>query len=206
METDRYTRMVFWLKILFPLSSLGILSTLFLLSRSVDPETAIPFADKEVQDRLRDQQVTGPFFSGATADGDEISFSADVLVTPQGETGANRAEEVKVAMDLASGGRITMDADEAQLNLSENFAELTGEVTIITSTGYRIESDMLRATLTEIEISSPGPVNATGPGGTLDAGAMDILAQDGENPTQLVFKNGVKLIYDPKQIEERPEE
>ncbi|WP_299877448.1 LPS export ABC transporter periplasmic protein LptC [uncultured Sulfitobacter sp.] len=206
METDRYTRMVFWLKILFPLSSLGILSTLFLLSRSVDPETAIPFADKEVQDRLRDQQVTGPFFSGATADGDEISFSADVLVTPQGETGANRAEEVKVAMDLASGGRITMDADEAQLNLSENFAELTGEVTIITSTGYRIESDMLRATLTEIEISSPGPVHATGPGGTLDAGAMDILAQDGENPTQLVFKNGVKLIYDPKQIEERPEE
>ena len=121
-------------------------------------------------------------------------------------TGANRAEVVKVAMDLASGGRITMDADEARLNLSENFAELTGGVTIVTSTGYRIESDMLRATLTEIEITSPGPVHATGPGGTLDAGAMHILAQDGEKPTQLVFKNGVKLIYDPKQIEERPEE
>lgn len=206
MEADRYTRMVFWLKVLFPLTSLGILSTLFLLSRAVDPETAIPFADKEIQDRLRDQQVTGPFFSGATADGDQIAFSAETLTTPQGQTGANRAEKVNVAMDLASGARITMDADEASLNLSDNLAELTGEVTIITSTGYRIESDMLRATLTEIEITSPGPVHATGPGGTLTAGAMHIAAQDGENPTQLVFKNGVKLIYDPKQNEERPKE
>lgn len=198
--------MVFWLKVLFPLTSLGILSTLFLLSRAVDPETAIPFADKEIQDRLRSQQVTGPFFSGATANGDQISFSAEVLTNPQGQTGANHAEDVKVAMDLTSGARITMDADEARLNLSDNFAELTGDVTIITSTGYRIESEMLRATLTEVEISSPGPVHATGPGGTIDAGEMRIMAQGGEKPTQLVFKNGVKLIYDPKQNEERSKE
>ncbi|WP_432817275.1 LPS export ABC transporter periplasmic protein LptC [Sulfitobacter sp. JB4-11] len=206
MEADRYTRMVFWLKVLFPLTSLGILSTLFLLSRAVDPETAIPFADKEIQERLRGQQVTGPFFSGATADGDEIAFSAEVLTTPQGQTGANRAEQVNVAMDLASGARVTMNAAEAHLNLSENFAELTGDVMIETSTGYRIQSDMLRTTLTEIEISSPGPVHATGPAGTLNAGAMHLFAQQGEKPTQLVFKNGVKLVYDPKQIEERPEE
>lgn len=206
MEADRYTRMVFWLKVLFPLTSLGILSTLFLLSRAIDPETAIPFADKEIQDRLRGQQVTGPFFSGATANGDQIAFSAEVLTTPQGQTGANHAEDVKVAMDLVSGARVTVDADEAQLNLSENYAELTGEVTIITSTGYRIESDMLHATLTEVEIVSPGPVRATGPGGTIDAGQMRIQAQEGSTPTQLVFKNGVKLIYDPKQNEERSKE
>ena len=206
MEADRYTRMVFWLKVLFPLTSLGILSTLFLLSRAVDPETAIPFANKEIQDRLRDQQVTGQFFSGATAGGDQIAFSAETLTTPQGETGANRAEDVKVALDLASGARITVDADEGKLNLSDNFAELTGEVTILTSTGYRIESDMLRATLTEVEITSPGPVRATGPVGTLDAGTMHIFARDGEQPSQLVFKDGVKLVYDPKQNEERPEE
>ena len=206
MEADRYTRMVFWLKVLFPLTSLGILSTLFLLSRSVDPETAIPFADKEIQDRLRGQQVTGPFFSGATANGDQIAFSADVLTTPDGAVGANRAEEVNVALDLANGARVTIEAAEGQLHLSENFAELTGDVLIITSTGYRVTSNQLRATLTEVDVTSPGPVEATGPLGQLNAGAMDLMAKDGDRPTHLVFKNGVKLIYDPKQFEERLEE
>ena len=206
MEADRYSRMVFWLKVAFPLASLGILSTLFLLSRSVDPETAIPFADKEIQDRLRGQQVTGPFFAGATADGDEIVFSAAVLTTPDGQIGANRAEEVDVAIDLASGARITIEAQEGTLDLSENSADLTGNVLIITSTGYRITSDNLRATLTEVQISSPGPVEATGPLGDLSAGAATLSAQDGEKPTHLVFKNGVKLVYDPKLFEERLEE
>ena len=69
MQGDRYTRLISWLKVLFPLAALGLLSTLFLLSRAIDPGQAIPFAEKEVQDRLRDQQITGPFFTGATSEG-----------------------------------------------------------------------------------------------------------------------------------------
>ncbi len=95
MQGDRYTRLISWLKVLFPLAALGLLSTLFLLSRAIDPGQAIPFAEKEVQDRLRDQQITGPFFTGATSEGDELSFYADVLTRPVGQTGMNHAENLR---------------------------------------------------------------------------------------------------------------
>ena len=98
MQTDRYSKMVGWLKVLLPLIALGILSTLFLLSRVVDPEAVVPFADKEIQDRLRDQQVTGPVYSGVTADGDQLSFSAEKLTTPDIGNGTNLAQDVSVVM------------------------------------------------------------------------------------------------------------
>ncbi len=48
MKVDRYSRMVALLKVSLPLIALGILSTLFLVSRAVDPPMTIPFADSEV--------------------------------------------------------------------------------------------------------------------------------------------------------------
>ncbi|MEO0504251.1 MAG: hypothetical protein AAFZ14_13070, partial [Pseudomonadota bacterium] len=69
---DRYSRFVAWLKVLLPLAALALLSTLFLLSRNTDPIAAVPFADDELLDRVRDEQITGPFFSGTTTDGDRV--------------------------------------------------------------------------------------------------------------------------------------
>ena len=94
MQADRYSIMVARLKVALPLMALGLLSTLFLVSRAVDPTVAIPFADQEVQDRLKNQQITGPFFSGVSARGDQIAFVADIVTTKQGQFGANAAEDV----------------------------------------------------------------------------------------------------------------
>ena len=46
---DRYSRMVAIFKVLLPLAALAILSTLFLLSRTIDPTTTIPFADQDFE-------------------------------------------------------------------------------------------------------------------------------------------------------------
>lgn len=202
MQADRYSRLVVWLKVLFPLMALALLSTLFLLSRAVDPEALIPFADKEIQDRLRDQQVTGPVYQSITADGDEISFSAEKLTTPPGEVGANQAEQVEVVMDLASGSSVFLNAETGHFNIAQDIANLQGDVVITTSTGYRIVSDQLITQISSLEVNSPGPVKADGPPGKLDAGTMTLSAGKQGKPAQLVFTNGVKLIYSPKQDEE----
>lgn len=202
VQADRHSRMVSLLKVLFPLLALALLSTLFLLSRVIDPETVIPFADKEIQDRLRDQQVTGPFFSGTTANGDQISFSAEKLTTPQNEVGANRAEAVRVVMNLAGGAVITLQANIAHFEMPKDRAELEGDVVIETSTDYMIQSDRLTTQMTLFDVRSPGPVSARSPMGTLHAGSMTISSPKPGEPAQLIFKNGVKLIYDPKLVEE----
>ena len=42
--TDRYSRLVFRLKVALPLVALAILSTLFFVAESLDPDAAIPYA------------------------------------------------------------------------------------------------------------------------------------------------------------------
>lgn len=202
MQTDRYSRIVGWLKVLLPLLALAILSTLFLLSRVIDPEAVIPFADKEIQDRLRDQQVTGPIYQGVTADGDELAFVADKLITPQGQTGANEAEDVQVTMNLASGSTVVLTAARGRVDIAANRTDLTGDVLITTTTGYRIASEMLRTQMSTLNVESPGPVSGAGPIGTLDAGAMTLDAGQAGKPAQLIFTNGVKLVYEPQPDDE----
>ena len=197
--SDRHTRVIGWLKVVLPLVALGLLSTLFLLSRTVDPEARIPFAKKEIQDRLRDQQVTGPFFTGTTTNGDEITFAAERLTTPRGQTGANEAQDVEVTMVTADGGSLPLAADRARVDMTADSAELEGAVTVETSTGYRIASDLLTARMSALDLASPGPVRGTAPGGTLEAGAMHLTRGADADAPQLFFTNRVKLVYSPDQ-------
>lgn len=202
MQGDRYSRLIGWLKVVLPLMALGILSTLFLLSRVIDPETVIPFADKEIQDRLRDQQVTGPVYYAVTADGDEISFAAEKLTTLPSTTGTNAALDVRVVMDLTSGTSIVLTARDGLLDIAADTADLRGDVLIETSGGYRVESDRLITQMTALDVLSPGPVNALGPIGTLDAGQMTLQSGEGDANAQLLFTKGVKLVYTPQKNQE----
>ena len=171
---DRYSRMVSLLKVAFPLAALALLSTLFLLARVMDTDTAIPFADVEIQERLRDQQITGPFFSGTTETGDQMSFSAEKLITLQGNVGTNRAEDVKATLQTAQGATFQLQADVAELDIAGNSANLSGSVSMATSTGYRVNTDQLTSNISTLNVTAPETVEATGPLGSFTAGNMRI--------------------------------
>ena len=194
---DRYSRMVSLLKVAFPLGALALLSTLFLIARAMDTDTAIPFADVEIQERLRDQQITGPFFSGTTQTGDQMSFSAQKLITPRDNVGINRAEDVEAQLETAKGATFELKADVAELDIAGNAALLTGAVSLDTSTGYHVNTDQLTSQIATLDVTAPQTVEATGPLGRLTAGNMRIFSpNDGEN-TQMLFSGGVKLVYTP---------
>lgn len=196
---DRYSRMVSLLKVAFPLGALALLSTLFLLARAMETDTTIPFADFEIQERLRDQQITGPFFSGTTQGGDQMSFSAQKLITPQESVGTNRAEDVLAKMETAQGATFQLQADMVELDIAGNSAALTGDVSMATSTGYRINTSQLTSLISTLDVTAPQKIQATGPLGVFSAGNMRIFTPiDGEN-AQMVFSGGVKLVYSPNQ-------
>ncbi|WP_187428414.1 hypothetical protein [Roseobacter fucihabitans] len=202
MAGDRYSRMVAWLKVALPLAALGLLSTLFLLSRVIDPTQAIPFADTEVQDRLLNQRVSGPYYSGTTADGDQIAFVADSVVTPNGFAGASDADNVFVKIDLIGGGTVNVTSQAASIDVANDISDLIGNVVLKSSTGYIVTSELITARVSTLDIRSPGPVFADTPVGELVAGAMHLSTPVPSAPAQLVFTNGVKLIYLPKQVKE----
>lgn len=201
MRVDSYSRMIAWLKVILPLAALGLLSTLFLLSRSVNPTSTIPFADNEVEQRMRTQQITGPVFAGTTDEGDQVRVTASVVRPGIGEAGKPEAENLTAQIDLKRGGRITLRATKGELSTQSDMVFFRGDVVIENSEGYTVRTEELRSSLTKIDAETVGPVNATGPLGELEAGKMQLLSETDAQNVQMIFTNRVKLIYDPKQTE-----
>lgn len=197
---DHYSRFVAWLKVLLPLMALMLLSTLFLLSRNIDPIAAIPFAEDEIQERLRNEQITAPFFSGTTDAGDRVAISAQSM--KMGKKRGNEANDMWAQIDLSSGGRVVLSADKGIFDMQEGRSSLQGNVSIATSTGYEITTEALSTNFETLVVETPGPVVATGPIGTLNAGKMRLIRRNHEENAHLIFTKGVKLLYRPGNTKE----
>lgn len=193
-----YSRIVSWLKIIFPLAALAILSTLFLLSRGRDSTNAIPYSRVDLQERMKEGMVSKPHFSGATSGGDLITFTADNAKPDPEDDSKALAEKLSARIDLTSGTKITFASDAALLDTAQETARLTGGVIVISSTGYDLRTESLTTSMREIEAETDGPVSGTGPAGTIDAGKMVLSSDPETKDAHLLFTNRVKLVYHPQ--------
>lgn len=197
-----YSRVVAWLKILLPLAALGLLSTLFLLSKNIDPTTTIPFTTIDLRERAASQQITAPEFAGATEQGDLISFKA-VTARPDPEHASRAfAQALDARIVLKSGSVITFKAQEGVVDEGSDRAELIGDVVINSSTGYTVKTDRLISGMRAIHAETPGSITGTGPPGVFSAGKMLISPAKSGEGVQMLFTGGVKLLYEPPEIKE----
>ncbi len=192
--------MVAWLKILLPLTALAILSTLFLVSRSIDPTLALPISDGDLQDLASEPRIGKPSFSGVMANGSAITLSAEQAIPIIGSGTGLRASGLRGVFQTPDGGKVDITATTGILDNTERTASLSGGVSLITSNGYTITTDAIIANLETAAVSTDGSILANGPLGHVSAGKL-ILQQktipDTENTYELVFTEGVKLIYTP---------
>jgi lipopolysaccharide export system protein LptC len=202
MTADRYTRTVMLLKIALPMLALGILSTLFLLSRTIETAQNVPFASPEIRDRLLNQQITEPYYSAMSSDGDEITFIAETVTTPGGLDGAKSASEVEATFLMTSGTVIDVVADTGFFDLEQDYSSLSGDVVVTTSRGYVVRSQQLYGKLSRLDLHSPDRITGDMPGGDLEAGNMSLTAPERGAPAYLLFRGGVKLVYDPKRVKD----
>jgi lipopolysaccharide export system protein LptC len=194
---DTHSRVVAWLKVTLPLAALAILATLFLLADKIDPEAALPYAEVDVEDRIREPRMTAPTYAGTTDDGGSLSLTASE-VRPATEKANAGAKSVVAVLETPDGSRSDMMAKTAVLDKASQKMLLSGDVEITTSTGYRIVTDALSVNMDRSGLESTAPVKATGPPGNLVADKMT-LSEDVRTPGAylLVFKGGVRLIYQP---------
>ena len=196
-----YSRVVAWLKILLPLSALALLSTLFLFSRSINPEQSIPFASVDVKQLAREPRITAPEFSGMTADGAAITISATTANTDPSNLDNATIDRLTAVIQTPDGASVTAQADKGAIE-DARIARLEGDVFIQTSSGYRISTQELVSDLDKTLIESAGAVVASGPIGDITAGLMRVHLQNQTGTSMLVFKNGIKVLYDPNKKSE----
>ncbi|WP_278922263.1 LPS export ABC transporter periplasmic protein LptC [Pseudophaeobacter profundi] len=192
---DPYSRTVSYLKVLLPLAALALLSTLFMISRGVETEAVIPFADREIEERLRGQQVTAPFFSGSTAQGDEIQVTATVARAKADEPVIASGLEAEIRM--VAGGRLTLSSDRGTVHPDQDLARFIGNVELTTADGMVVTTEALKTQLSRVQAESPGAIRATSALGDLTAGHMEITSETVGGPVHLLFTKGVKLVYAP---------
>lgn len=195
---NAYSRWVASLKIVLPIAALVLLSTLFLFSRNIDPDRAIPYAQVDVEQIAREQRITGATYSGVTEDGTSFRISAAQARPDLGNLNRMYATELQAALDLTDGTRVTIAAGDGTIDTGEGTAMLQGGVRLETDTGYVFETETLEGRLDASRLVSDQPVKVKTPLGDLEAGAMELTRREnGPDPFLLVFKNRVKLVYLP---------
>ena len=194
--TDRYSRLVLWLKVALPLVALAILSTLFLVAESLDPQAAIPYAKVDVERLLEEQGMTRPSFGGLTSNGVAVSISAET-VRPDPDTPSRLiGADIDALLTYPDGGQVNIAGPDGILDATTNEVRLMNGARLESTSGYIVETDNITASVEQASVEASTEIRATGPIGDLTAGSM-ILSQAEDGNYLLVFKNGVRLIYEP---------
>ena len=193
---DTYSRIVAWAKIALPLIALGILSTVFLVSRTVDPESTLPFGEAELEEMLRDERLRNPEYAGVTEDGSAVAVGAAVAGPDAERPGRAEARGMTARIDTVDGGWVDIRAEAGLVDEGAGLARLSGGVRLVSGTGYDVETSALTTYLRQTRVESDGAVTAVGPPGAIEAGKV-VLSRSADGSFLLEFAQGVRLVYTP---------
>ena len=193
-----HSQTVAGLKIFLPLLGLAILSTLFLVSTSTTDDV-LPYADVDVVDLLREPRLSDPSFAGMTADGAALTLTArEALPAEEGTDQGGLARDLTGLLETPDGVETRLTAGEARLDVGANAVLLSGGVRLTVSTGYQLAFAEGQVSLDQTNILAFGGVRVLGPMGTLTAATLNTgPAKDSPDHYQMVFKGGVRLLYQP---------
>ena len=198
-QTDNtHSRVVIWLKIVLPLIALAMLSSIFLVSRSIDPTANLPFSEVDVAARAREPRLTSPTFSGMTSDGGLVTIHAADMRPDLADPSSGSGTDLTARLDTPDGASTTLAAAAGRVDTQAGTYAMTGGVTITTSAGYRITAPRMTGTLDATGLDASGSVAADAPMGRITAETMQIRP-DPAAPGQylLVFNDRVRLVYTP---------
>lgn len=190
-----HSQLVGWAKILLPLCALGLLSTLFLFARGTTEPS--DFALSEVAEIAREQRVSAPQFSGVTDNGSVIVVSARSARPDVARGGTLTIDEIRVRLDAIDGSFVAVSAVQGEVDNAAQVARLFGLARMETSNGYEMETNGLTAELTTGLLESEGVLEIRAPFGELTAGKVTVQAKTQTSGQQMLFTNGVRLLYTP---------
>ena len=193
LQDNTYSRFVSWAKVVLPLLALALLSTLFIFARGIGGDGEIPYA--KIEEIARQPRLSEPEFSGVTTTGATYAISADVARPGTEQPDDFAVEKIAMTIDTAAGLNIEITAGLGEFETQTNQIELSQLARVATSNGYLMETRGLIADVANGTVVSTAPLEIRSPMGQLTAGRLHI---DTGNPDhQMVFNEGVRLVYEP---------
>jgi len=190
-----YSLFVSWAKIILPMAGIALLSTLFLFARNTD-QSSLPLA--ELEEMARSARLTGPTFSGITDDGTIFTVSAGVAAPDPADLRVVNIEKIRLLLSDPEGASVEITAARANYDGNTNMVSLLGLTRLVSSVGYSLETRGITADISSGTVTTAGALEAQAPFGEISAGRLTILRDAEAGGQQMVFQNGVQLVYQPR--------
>ncbi|MBT4567220.1 LPS export ABC transporter periplasmic protein LptC [Rhodobacteraceae bacterium nBUS_24] len=195
---DIHFQLMTGLKYILPMIALGLLSVMFYMSQSVPEESTIPYSERRLYDRAKGPQVSAPYFTGVTGAGDRLSMSAMSVKPDQSVDEDLEIDQVVLRIKTGPNQDILASSDSGLIRNEKGLLVMEGNVQVVTNDGYQLSASRITSKMEALWLYADGPVKGTGAAGVLEAGSMEILRDSETGNLQFIFKDGIKLIYDPK--------
>ena len=195
---DIHFQLMTGLKYILPMIALGLLSVMFYMSQSVPEESTIPYSERRLYDRAKGPQVNAPYFTGVTGAGDRLSMSAMSVKPDQSVDEDLEIDQVVLRIKTGPNQDILASSDSGLIRNEKGLLVMEGNVQVVTNDGYQLSASRITSKMEALWLYADGPVKGTGAAGVLEAGSMEILRDSETGNLQFIFKDGIKLIYDPK--------
>jgi len=193
---DSYSAFVVWVKTLLPIVALGLLSTIFLFSGKVDVTQSLPYAKLNIAEIVREQRITKPYFSGVSDNGTEITLSAAYASSDKQDSDILNITDLSIILTSENAKTVRITAGLGVLDAAKQKAIVSRNVYLTAMPGFWLKTNGLTVDLKQGVATADTVFQSITALGTIDAGNMlvKMIADD----QQIVFTNGVRLIYYPK--------
>ncbi|MFD1795020.1 hypothetical protein FQV27_15795 [Paracoccus aurantiacus] len=186
------SRLIAWLRIILPLAALAILSTMFLVSRTPNPDDALPYAEVDAEDLARDPRMTRPEFAGVSDGGAEVTLTA-AEARPGAGTDSS-AQRLRLTWRTKDGLAADLTAPDAKLD--GQVVLMSGGVRMTTSDGWAMTVPQVESDMETDRLLGTGGLTAFAPMGRLDAQTVEITRTD-DGQQLLNLSGDVRLVYQP---------
>jgi lipopolysaccharide export system protein LptC len=193
---DSYSAFVVWVKTLLPIVALGMLSTIFLFSGKVDVTQSLPYAKLNIAEIVREQRITKPYFSGVSDNGTEITLSAAYASSDKQDSDILNITDLSIILTSENAKTVRITAGLGVLDAAKQKAIVSRNVYLTAMPGFWLKTNGLTVDLKQGVATADTVFQSITALGTIDAGNM--LVKMITNDQQIVFTNGVRLIYYPK--------
>lgn len=172
-----YSALVRLMRIGLPVAALGLVAALFLFYRPPGDGNELSYVD--VGKLASGLELKNPRFSGATSAGEPFQVIADRAVPDGPDPNEVELENVRGEILREDGRTTKLTAEAGTMALKSNTVVLTGDVTIVTSDGYEMRTEVLRGDAEAGKLATDGKVRGAGPAGEIIAGRMRATDREG---------------------------
>ena len=194
---DSYSAFVVWLKTLLPIVALGMLSTIFLFSGRVDVTQSLPYAKLNIAEIVREQRITKPYFSGVSNNGTEITVSAAYASSDTQNSNILNITDLSIILISEHEKAVRITAGLGVLDAAKQKAMASKDVYLTAMPDFWLKTNNLTVDLKQGIATADTLFQSITALGTIDAGNMVVKTITSDQ--QIIFTNGVRLIYYPNQ-------